>query len=155
MRTIGIGGFVLLVVAMFAAPPGARAHDLGFTAGEPGDPKKPARTVTIKMREEGQRQLFIPDRVEVKRNEQIRFVLVNEGIEDHEFVLDSTEGNLKHAEDMKKNPDMEHDDPNALRLKPEKQGELVWKFSKRGTFEYACLIPGHREDGMVGTVIVK
>ncbi|CKY49562.1 Uncharacterized copper-binding protein [Mycobacterium tuberculosis] len=50
---------------------------------------------------------------------------------------------------------MEHDDPNAKRIAPRKGGELVWKFSKPGQFEFACLIPGHHEAGMFGTVIVK
>jgi uncharacterized cupredoxin-like copper-binding protein len=56
---------------------------------------------------------------------------------------------------MKKNPDMEHDDPNAKRVQPKTSQDLVWKFSKAGTFEYGCLIPGHREAGMVGTIVVK
>jgi uncharacterized cupredoxin-like copper-binding protein len=56
---------------------------------------------------------------------------------------------------MSKNPDMEHDDPNAAKLAPKMTGEIVWKFSKAGEFEYACLIPGHREAGMVGNVVVK
>ena len=56
---------------------------------------------------------------------------------------------------MKKNPDMEHDDPNAKKLAPKKTDEIVWKFSKAGEFEFACLIPGHREAGMVGTIVVK
>ena len=58
-------------------------------------------------------------RVEMKRGEQIKFVLRNNGELDHEFVLASTEENLKHAEEMKKNPEMEHDDPNAKRLTAE------------------------------------
>ena len=28
-------------------------------------------------------------------------------------------------------------------------------FTKRGTFEFACLIPGHYEKGMFGKIIVK
>ena len=56
---------------------------------------------------------------------------------------------------MKKNPDMEHDEPNGLRLDAKKSGEILWKFSKAGTFEYSCLIPTHREFGMIGKVIVK
>jgi uncharacterized cupredoxin-like copper-binding protein len=47
------------------------------------------------------------------------------------------------------------DDPNGKRLAPEKGGEIVWRFTKRGTFEFACLIPGHYESGMKGTVVVK
>jgi uncharacterized cupredoxin-like copper-binding protein len=50
---------------------------------------------------------------------------------------------------------MEHDDPNGKRLSPFNSVELWWRFTKRGEFEYACLIPGHLEAGMVGKVIVK
>jgi uncharacterized cupredoxin-like copper-binding protein len=37
---------------------------------------------------------------------------------------------------MKKHPEMEHDDPNAKRVLPCSNGELVWKFTKRGEFEF-------------------
>ena len=56
---------------------------------------------------------------------------------------------------MQKNPDMAHDEPNGRQLAPNKTGEIVWKFTKAGEFEYACLIPGHREAGMTGTILVK
>jgi len=97
----------------------------------------------------------VPDRIEVKTGEQVRFVIRNNGELDHEIVLATLEENLKHAEVMRKNPDMEHDDPNAKRLAPKKTGEFIWKFTKAGTFDFSCLIPGHREAGMTGTVIVK
>ena len=99
--------------------------------------------------------MFMPDRVEIKRGEQVRFMISNSGELEHEFVLATTAENLKHAEEMKKNPDMEHDDPNARRVKPKKRDEIVWRFTKAGQFEYGCLIPGHREAGMTGTIIVK
>ena len=57
--------------------------------------------------------------------------------------------------EMMKNPEMEHDDPNAKRLAPGKTGELFWKFTKAGEFDFSCLIPGHREAGMTGKIIVK
>ena len=63
--------------------------------------------------------------------------------------------NLKHEAAMRKNPDMEHDEPNGLRIAAKKSGEILWKFTTPGTFEYACLIPDHREYGMTGKVIVK
>jgi uncharacterized cupredoxin-like copper-binding protein len=56
---------------------------------------------------------------------------------------------------MSKNPDMEHDDANGRRLRSKQTDEIVWKFSKTGDFEYSCLIPGHREAGMIGTIAVK
>ena len=126
-----------------------------FSAGQPGDPKKPARIVKISMLEEGKKMLFEPAVVEVQRGEQIRFVITNNGTWDHEFMLASKADNRKHAAVMKKFPEMEHDDPNAKRLSPFNNGELVWRFTRRGEFEYACLIPGHLEAGMRGKVIVK
>jgi uncharacterized cupredoxin-like copper-binding protein len=140
-----------------AMPIPASAHeDHGsFSAGEPGDPKRPARVVLVTMRESDGKMMFIPDKVEVRKGEQIRFMLRNSGLLEHEFLLATTEENLKHAELMKKFPDMEHDEPNGKRLKPNGTSEIVWRFTKAGTFEYGCLIPGHREAGMTGTVIVK
>ena len=35
------------------------------------------------------------------------------------------------------------------------QAEIIWTFDKPGTFEYGCLIPGHFEAGMKGTVYVE
>jgi uncharacterized cupredoxin-like copper-binding protein len=132
-------------------------HDMhpSFSAGEPGNAARPARVVQVTMRESDGKMVFVPDRVEVKRGEQVRFVLRNNGELDHEFVLATRDENLKHAEAMKTNAEMDHDDPNAKRLQPKKSGELVWRFTKSGEFEYGCLIPGHREAGMIGTVVVK
>jgi uncharacterized cupredoxin-like copper-binding protein len=138
-----------------AGPGDAGHHHATFSAGEPGNPKQPARTVPVVMREMDGKMVFIPDRVEVRRGEQVRFVLRNNGEIDHEFVLGTTEDNLKHAQLMKEFPNTEHDDPNGKRLSPKKTGEIVWRFTKPGTFEFGCLIPGHREAGMTGFVIVK
>ena len=138
-----------------AAGPGSHSHHHGFTAGEPGDPAKPSRVVKVAMREQGRKMLFDPARLEVRKGEQIRFVLENAGIYDHEFVLATPTENSKHAELMKKIPDMEHDDPNAKRVSPYTTGEILWRFTKSGVFEFGCLIPGHLEAGMKGRVVVK
>lgn len=150
-----IGAFAFCFVATSNSVLADPGHKTSYTAGEPGDKRKPARVVQVTMNETSGKMVFIPDRVEIKKGEQIKFVLKNNGELDHEFVLATTGENVKHAEEMKKNPEMEHDDPNSKRLVPKKSGEIVWKFSKAGQFEYGCLIPGHREAGMVGTVIVK
>ena len=147
-----------LATTLAVAAPGEPGHShKTFAAGEPGDPKKPiARTMEVTMHEtEDAKMLFSPNRVEVKRGEQVRFVLKNAGKVDHEFMLDSVANNAKHKIAMEKNPDMEHDDPNGRRLNPDGSSEIVWRFTKAGTFEFACLIPGHYESGMKGTVVVK
>jgi len=153
MKTTTTIAMALIALSIAAAP--ARSHEHhaheSYSAGEPGDATKPARTIEIEMSE----MTYEPIRIEVKRGEQIRFVLRNAGTEDHEFLLATTRENLKHAEVMKKYPHMEHDDPNGVRLGPKKTAEILWRFTKPGTFEYSCLIPNHRDYGMVGHVTVK
>jgi len=125
------------------------------TYGEPGDANAPARTVEIAMREGDGKMLFKPDEVIVSRGEQIRFHLNNEGELDHEFVLGTPEEIDEHAEMMRTMPEMKHDDPNSKRLGPKATADIVWKFTTAGTFDFACLIPGHREAGMTGKITVK
>ena len=148
----------LIVSASFAlAAPGAPGHShKTFAAGAPGDPKKPARTVGVVMKEtDDGKMLFVPDQVEAKRGEQIRFALRTSARSITSSCSNSVERNAKHKIEMQKNPDMEHDDPNGKRLAPGGTSEIVWRFSKAGTFEFACLIPGHYESGMHGKAIVK
>jgi len=154
----GLLGSTAAILAMNTTMPiPASAHeDHGrLSAGEPGDPKKPARAINVRMFEGGGKMGFEPAQIQVRRGEQVRFVLPNDGEEDHEFMLATVSENRKHAEVMKKYPEMEHDDPNGKRILPHGSAELVWKFTKRGKFEFACLIPGHYEKGMFGTIVVK
>jgi uncharacterized cupredoxin-like copper-binding protein len=152
IRNRQLAGLIIPTLVLgWATAIAAHEQHGGYSAGEPGNPKKPAREIVVEMSEMD----YSPSVIKVKRGEQVRFVVRNVGTEDHEFLLASTEDNLKHAAAMKKNPDMEHDDPNGVRLAPKKCAEILWKFSKPGTFEYSCLIPRHREYGMTGKVIVK
>ena len=130
-------------------------HSEELVYGEPGDPSKPARMVLIAMRETKDGMSFVPNQIKIKAGEQVKFVIRNTGELDHELVFADLESNLKHGVEMAKNPDMEHDDLNAARVAPKKVGEIVWKFTNAGEFDFSCLIPGHRESGMFGTIIVQ
>jgi len=156
---------LILAATALALPPAGLAwadprhaghdHAAGATYGRPGDPAKSGRVVQVIMRETGSGMAFTPPRVEVRRGEQVQFVLRNGGELDHELVIGTVEANRRHADEMASHADMAHKDPNAKRLGPKTSGVLRWQFTEAGTFEYACLIPGHREAGMVGTVVVK
>ena len=50
---------------------------------------------------------------------------------------------------------MKHDDPNSVLVEPGKTAELTWTFSKAGSLEFACNIPGHYQAGMVGKLTVS
>ena len=119
--------------------------------GKPGDPKKVGRTVEITMSDA---MRFTPASVSVKKNETVRFVLKNEGHFKHEMVLGTIKELKKHAALMLKFPEMEHADPNQASVEAGKTGELIWQFTKAGTFDFACLQAGHYEAGMKGQVTV-
>jgi uncharacterized cupredoxin-like copper-binding protein len=132
---------------------GDAAH--GFEAGEPGDATKPFRSVEIVMKDGAGTMSYAPDRIEARKGEQIKFVIRNEGQVDHEILIDSVANNQRHKAEMEKNPGMTHEEPNGARLKPAARKELIWRFTKAGTFEFACLLPGHYETGMKGVIVVR
>jgi uncharacterized cupredoxin-like copper-binding protein len=133
--------------AAWADQPGA--------AGVPGDPKKPARVIEIDMSEGDGKMSYAPDHLVVKPGEQIRFVIHNKGALAHEFRVGTPADNRAHAEMMRAMPGMHHAERNQRSLEPAQTSELHWRFSRAGTFEFACLIPGHREAGMHGAIVVE
>jgi uncharacterized cupredoxin-like copper-binding protein len=150
----------LLATPAFAAPGHSGGHGNnhghydGHAAalGEPGDPKAKARTINIVMSDE---MRFSPETVTVKRGETIRFVVKNAGELRHEMTLGTMEELVEHAAVMEKHPDMEHDDPNAVTVEPGQTKTILWKFTKAGSFDFGCLVPGHMPAGMKGRIVVR
>jgi uncharacterized cupredoxin-like copper-binding protein len=120
--------------------------------GIAGDPKRATRTMTIAMSD---RMHFLPSVLTIRKGETVRFVVRNEGKLLHELVLGTEDELKKHAAEMRKFPDMEHDEPHMVHVKPGSSGDLVWTFNRAGEFEFACLVGGHYEAGMKGRIIVK
>ena len=98
---------------------------------------------------------YAPAAITVRRGETVKFVVKNTGKLPHEFVLGNAQSLKEHAETMRRYPDMEHDDPNMAKVAPGGTGNLIWKFTRAGTVEFACLIPGHYEAGMKGRIRVN
>lgn len=119
--------------------------------GIAGDASMVVRTIDVSM---GDDMRFKPGKLEVKEGETIRFRVNNTGKLLHEFVIGTKAENAKHAELMLKFPGMEHDEPHMAHVDPGKTGEIVWTFNRAGEFEFACLIAGHFQAGMVGTITV-
>lgn len=120
--------------------------------GEYKKKMKATRTIEVGMSDE---MRFTPDVIKVKRGDVIKFKHTNNGKQMHEFVLGTPESLDGHAEMMKKFPGMEHEEPYMAHVAPGKSSEIMWKFSKAGEFSFGCLIPGHYDAGMKGTVIVQ
>ena len=131
---------------------GGHGHADEETAiGKPGVTTKVNRTIAVDMADT---MRYTPSDIQVKRGETIRFVIKNSGQVKHELSLGTEKELLEHLEQMKKFPDMEHDEPSKVTLAPGKQGEIIWQFTQPGTVHFACLMPGHYEGGMKGVVKV-
>jgi uncharacterized cupredoxin-like copper-binding protein len=155
MKRILFGFSALLVAVSATIALAAPGHDGGHAhsaVGKAGDPKKVSRTIEVVMNDQ---MRFLPDKVTVKPGETIRFVVKNVGEIKHEMMLGTKKELMEHAKVMQQHPGMEHDDDNAVTLEPGKTGEIVWQFTRAGTFMFGCLMPGHVEAGMVGSISVR
>ncbi len=161
IKTVAITSILALIIGF--APMTVHAHgnehdempefdpvETEFGQYEPG--LQITRTIEIEMSDQ---MRFTPNVIKVKQGEVIKFVHSNVGQIMHEFVLGTPESLAEHAEMMKKFPGMEHEEPYMAHVAPVKTGVIVWQFNKSGEFAFGCLIPGHFDAGMKGTVMVE
>jgi uncharacterized cupredoxin-like copper-binding protein len=120
--------------------------------GIAGDAKSAKRTIEVSMSDA---MRFTPAAITVHRGETVKFVLRNDGKLMHEFVLGTQKELAAHAALMVKFPDMEHDEPYMAHVPPGQAGQIVWTFNRPGEFDFACLIAGHYQAGMVGKITVS
>ena len=157
---------IVIVVASFVTTGAVLAHGPAANApkdkkeisteektfGREGDPKKVTRTIKVDMSDT---MRYSPSQLAVKAGETVRFEAKNSGKVMHEMVIGTMEELKSHAEVMRKHPGMEHDEPYMAHVAPGKTERIVWQFTKPGEFYYGCLVPGHFEAGMIGTIVVR
>ena len=156
LQTIFVLAALALSGAVYAAGNhagghGHEHHNEETAIGKPGVASQAQQTITVEMSDN---MRYTPAHIRVKQGETVRFIVKNKGQTKHELSLGTHKELLEHLEQMKKFPEMEHDEPNSITLAPGKQGEIVWQFTKAGTVDFACLIPGHYEAGMKGAIKV-
>jgi len=160
----------LFVLILFLIPNIVFAEPVKMI-GEKGNPDEVTRTITIKMHD----NYFEPSKINIKKDETIKFIVLNVGELVHEFNIATKEMHIKHQPEMmmmveneiilsdkvdkekmreiaKKNPAMGHSHSNSVLLSPGEKGELVWKFSNKAKLEAACNVPGHYEVGMIAKI---
>lgn len=167
MYTSKVTNLAAIVAALWLALAGANAIAHGDESQKPkdaqvvkeqkdwgiaGSAKAVRRTLKVTMTDN---MRFTPDRLEVRQGETVRIVLSNAGKMLHEFVLGTQKELDEHAALMAKFPNMQHDEPYMVHVPAGKTGEIVWTFNRAGKFAFACLINGHYQAGMVGSVSVS
>ncbi|NQZ91542.1 MAG: cupredoxin family protein [Moritella sp.] len=120
-------------------------------SGQPGKAADITRTIDITMNDN---MRFTPSQIHVNAGETVRFFVKNAGKVSHELVIGSAEALGEHAQMMRDMPEMQHAESNMLSLGSGQRGGLIWQFTQAGYVDFACLLPGHREAGMKGTIMV-
>lgn len=154
---------IIFTIALFTTcgiPAFAHEHASGtenehthvLAVGKPGNAAEVKQTIEIQMNDA---MRFEPAEFKVKKGDTVRLRVKNVGQVKHEFILGNKKELKEHAAMMKKMPQMQHSDPNQIMVEPGATGEIIWKFTKVGSFDYACFEPGHFEAGMLGRAIVK
>jgi uncharacterized cupredoxin-like copper-binding protein len=121
-------------------------------SGREGDPRKATRNIRIEMSDA---MRYFPDHVRVKKGQTVRFSVRNAGEDPHEMVIGTMDDLKKAAAQVRRDPDEPLDEPNATRVDAGQTGRIVWQFTRAGEFYFGCLIPGHFEAGMIGTIVVR
>lgn len=119
--------------------------------GQAGDGANVTRTIELVMDDT---MRFTPSQFNVKPGETVRFFMKNNGKIPHEMVIGSVTELKKHAAMMQKMPGMQHAESNMITVNPGQKGGIVWQFPQAGTVDFACLLPGHMEAGMIGKIKV-
>ena len=130
-----------------SAPVAREQKDWGIA----GDAKAVRRTITLRMNDD---MRFTPSHIEVREGDTVRLRAENRGKVLHEIVLGTQAELAQHAQMMQKFPGMEHDEPHMAHVRAGRRGDIVWHFNRPGSFDFACLIPGHYQAGMTGTITV-
>lgn len=152
---LGLVAAATAVVAHSAASHGGRAADSPW--GAPGDPSKVTQTVTII----GTEIKFNVTKLTFKQGTTVKFIFVNKGEQPHEFMIADHAEQVEHRAMMAQMAGMSMPagshpaEGNVVDAKPGETKVLVWHFTKKGKFEFACNYIGHAESGMIGTIGVR
>ena len=157
IQSLGLGLLTAMLVSTVTWAAGGHAGGHGHASaetsyGKPGIAARVNRTIEVVMSDD---MRFTPSNIQVRRGETVRFLVRNAGLVRHEFSLGTQDELEAHYEDMKRFPDMVHDEPNKVSVEPGQRGEVVWHFTRSGAVNFACLHVGHYEAGMKGQIKVS
>lgn len=107
---------------------------------------------------------FTPATVEVAAGQPVKLTLQNNGALEHDFSIMEIEVETVH-EEAGEHSGGEHEQggEHVMTIHPELHlaaaagtvGTLEFTVSQAGTYEFFCSVAGHKEAGMVGTLVVE
>ena len=106
---------------------------------------------------EGREWGFDPPLIEIPVGHRVRLTLVNDGRAEHDVEIATLVAERIEAagvEHGRLGGGPHTEDVVATHAMPGTESSVLFTATKAGRFEFACTILGHREAGMVGTIVV-
>tara|TARA_B100001057_G_scaffold407078_1_gene420781 strand:+ start:639 stop:1142 length:504 start_codon:yes stop_codon:yes gene_type:complete len=145
--------------------------DKNMKIGSKGKLLDVSRTIKVKMYD----NYYEPSTFYIKKDETIKFEVINAGELVHEFNIANAMMHIKHQPEMERmveneillgdkidkdkmqkmaamDKSMGHSHSNSVLLAPKEKGILIWKFENAVNIEVACNVPGHYQAGMIAAV---
>ena len=118
----------------------------GGASGQEADVVIDFRTENVK---------FSPDRLEIPAGKTVMLRMRNMDDMEHDFQVDGLRGEM--MDDMKMAGGHEGMSSGVIALHPMKgeTASMTFRADQRGTYEFYCTMPGHKELGMKGTLVVS
>lgn len=126
-RLVAGAGGAALALALAGCGAAASGTGSGSTAASSG----PAQTINLVATEFS----YQPQQIKVTGPGDVKVVLENRGVVEHDFVITGAQGSLK--------------------VQPKQTGSAVFKIPKAGAYQFSCSVEGHKEAGMFGTLTVS
>jgi uncharacterized cupredoxin-like copper-binding protein len=121
----------------------------GCARGVAAEPLTPHdQTIVLRVRH----SRFTPERVSVRDGTTVRFVVHNEDPIPHELIVGEPAVHLRHERGTEPwHPPR----PGEVSIEAGALASTTFTFTKPGTTEFACHLPGHYAYGMKGVVTVS
>jgi uncharacterized cupredoxin-like copper-binding protein len=97
------------------------------------------------------------ERIEIAANQPVRLVLENNGALEHDFVISEIHANgvEEHSSGHDTHGEESVDADLHVSVAAGQSSTLDFTALEPGEYEYFCSVPGHKEAGMAGILIVK
>lgn len=98
---------------------------------------------------------FEPGALTINTGETVRLVLNNRGAQEHDLTIDGAKGKVKVVSESGSHGASHSHKSLHVSAAAGETGALDFTPSEAGTYEFYCSVPGHKEAGMSGKLVVQ